>query len=307
MPIYFPPGNSPPINLFRLLFSSAYGTGTVSVTQAFFSPTFGKYIFVLAGGNGVLTADDLTGPYDFSSTGISASGSLCTGFNFQSRVYRVRLGNTVATAVRATNDLVNWVTEFGGIIINDAVANEIEGKVLLATNYVAGGPNNAVLYTGTTWDLIYSGNAVNALRALVTSTGRLLLGFGGGILRHSDNDGASWTEVNLGEASNCNRLWQLNDDTILCALANGAIYESTDDGDSFASGFPANNQLRPATVNFFSGRDEVFAYGNGGLLAKRTAPLVWTPEPSPNVANFIGSFDGDTPIGFVTDAMVSKL
>lgn len=292
MPIFFPPAvGGASVNLMRPLFNPNLSVGLVPCTDAFFSPLIGQYVFVIGSGIGFLHAAQPGNLLQYSNSGIAASGATCRGVEFDGRLYRVRLGNTVATAVRSTADLATWQTDFGGIIINGVDANA--DKLILATNYSAGGPNNGVIYTGTTWDNIYSGNPVNALSCFITSTGRILFGFAGGIIRYSDNNGGTWTEVNLGIAEEVEKFAEDDNNRLYAALDTGYIFESTDDGATWANG--GIRQTGGIDTFFFSGvaASEMTVYGVGGTIFRRTAEFVWSAVPTPTDQNFSGSMRGD--------------
>lgn len=286
---------------------SALDNITATIPDAVFFSTLGVYCLMQNNSAGVLYGANPVGPFAYSNTGISGAGSTVRGVEYDGRLYRVRLGNAIATAVRSTPDLINWQTDFGGIIINDADANA--DKLVLATNYAAGGPNNGVIYTGTTWDNIYSGNAVNALSCIVTPSGRIVFGFAGGIVRYSDDDGNNWTEVNLGSASNVNRLYSNGDNLLFAGLQNGFIFESSDDGATWANGAPASESVVPQAVIAFGGLgNDIQVYCNGGVIARRVAPFTWRGQPTPTTSNFIGALRKDAVLmGFVANYSVAAL
>lgn len=308
MPIGFPlAGGGAGIATALRYTYSATGAIAQSVADAIFFSALNVYCLMFNNSAGVFYSGNPEGPYEYSNTGISGAGSTVRGVEYDGRLYRVRLGNAIATAVRSTDDLVNWQTDFGGIIINDADANA--DKMVLATNYAAGGPNNGVIFTGTTWDNIYSGNAVNALSCIVTPTGRIVFGFASGIIRYSDDDGNNWTEVNLGSASNVNRLYSNGDNLLFAGLANGIIFESNDDGSTWSNGAPTSESLVPVSVIAFGGLgNDVQVYCNSGVIAKRIAPFTWRAQPSPTAQNFIGALRKDAVLmGFITSYSVAAL
>lgn len=305
MPIYFPPGQggAAPVNLMRPLFNPNLSVGLVACTDGFFSPLVGQYIFVIGSGIGFLHGVSPSSLLQYSNSGITASGTICRGVEFDGRLYRVRLGNAVATAVRSTPDLVNWQTDYGGIIINGVSADS--AKLVLATNYSASpAPRNGVIFTGTTWDNIFSGNAVNALSCFVTASGRILFGFAGGIIRYSDDNGASWTEVNIGLAEEVENFYQDSTGRLYASVDVGNCYESTDDGATWSNGgvraFGGQNAF------FLSGTTDVYAYGLGGTIFRRVAPFVWHASPSPTDLAFTGAVRNDFVGGFAGGYLVSE-
>lgn len=308
MPIGFPQvsGGAGIATALRYTYA-ALDNVTATIADAIFFSTLGVYCLMQNNSAGVLYGGNPAGPFAYSNTGISGAGTTVRGVEYDGRLYRVRLGNTVATAVRSTPDLVNWQTDFGGIVINDADANA--DKLVLATNYSAGGPNNGVIFTGTTWDNIYSGNAVNALSCIVTPSGRIVFGFAGGIVRYSDDDGNNWTEVNLGVASNINRLYSNGDDLLFAGLANGQIFESNDDGTTWSDGAPTSESVVPVAVIAFAGiGNDIQVYCNSGVIARRIAPFTWRAQPSPTTANYIGALRKDAVLmGFIGNYSVAAL
>lgn len=308
MPIGFPAGvaGAGSATALRYIYSGVANVAG-SVADAIFFNTLGLFCLSHSTSAGIFFGSNAGGPFEYSATGsASASSTRCTEFN--GRLYNVRLGSAVANTVRSTATLVGaWQNEFGGIIINDMASNA--DKVLLATNYAAGGPNNGVIYTGTTWDNIFSNNAVNALCCEVTPSGRIIFGFAGGIIRYSDDNGVIWNEVNLSVASNVNRIYASGGELVFAGLANGRIFESQDDGTSWADGFPASESTMPVAVIAFGGLgNEVQAYCNSGLITRRIAPLTWRAQPSPTTSNFIGALRKDAlHMGFIAQYSVAAL
>lgn len=308
MPIGFPmaSGGTGVATALRYTYA-ALDNVTATIADAIFFNALGVYCLMQNNSAGVLYGGNPAGPFAYSNTGIGGAGSTVRGVEYDGRLYRVRLGNAIATAVRSTPDLVNWQTDFGGIIINDADANA--DKLVLATNYAAGGPNNGVIFTGITWDNIYSGNAVNALCCIVTPSGRIVFGFAGGIVRYSDDDGSNWTEVNLGVASNINRLYSNGDDLLFAGLANGQIFESNNDGTTWSDGAPTSESVVPVAVIAFAGiGNDIQVYCNSGVIARRIAPFTWRAQPSPTTANYIGALRKDAVLmGFIASYSVAAL
>lgn len=294
MPIGFPAGaaGGGSANLMRPLYSPGNSNGLRLCTDGFYSPLIGSYVYVLGDGTGFFYGAAPMSILEYANSGISASGAECRGTEFDGRLYRVRLGNTVATAVRSTPDLVNWQTDFGGIIINDV--NNDAAKLVLATNYAAAPDRNGIIFTGTTWDPIYSGNAANALSCLVTASGRIVFGFAGGVIRYSDNDGATWTEVVLSVAEEVEALYADSSGRLYAALDTGYCFESADDGASWSNG--GIRAFGGVDCFFFSGTDEISLYGLAGAKFTRTGPFNWIAQPVPSDSDFRGSmrntFDG---------------
>lgn len=310
-PIFFPAGEggAGAATALRYVYSAAGNVRGVNVGDAIFSNVFNQFCLFERGSGFVLYGTDMRGPFNYSSTGIGSTGTLVRGAELDGRLYRIRLGNTIATAVRSTDDLVTWQTDFGGIIINDADYNA--DHILLATNYVAGGPNNGVLFDGVTWANIYSGNPVNASACLLTPSGRIVFGFAAGILRYSDDNGNNWTEVNLGVAGsdgNVNRLYKSSGGILFAALNGGRIFESQDDGATWNDGFPALQTALFTSPIAFSGTDTIQVYGAGGFIGQRVGPAQWRGEASPTLDAFIGSLRYDTlNIGFTQSYSVAQL
>lgn len=293
MPIGYPltggggGGSGPAVTYFAV--DSIVPTG---ITDAFFSPSFNLFMLVPRNGVGFYYAPEFPAPvYQYANSGISSSNGTYVGADVLGRLYRIRLFSTVATAVRSTDDLVNWQTDFGGISINGI--SYTDSRLFMATNYQAGPPPSvARLFTGGAFTEVYDGIATNAQGACITSTGRLLLGRVDAI-RYSDDDGASWANATIAlpnTSGTLNYFAVQPDGVIVAGTSNGNLLDSDDDGATWTRPTaPLLDSIGAVNGFAMTADGKAVAIGNSGQVLMRVGPGAWRFLPTCVTISFAGA------------------